>query len=1027
MAERITNPSTAVMRLTSSYASDDLRRLGWDGNTECDRELRWTIAGCGDPDLALNTLVRLVDALEEQGEHEKDKFLGDLASDHTLRVRVIALLGGSTALGDHLVAHPCLWSVLADPIPDYSEIIATMLRSVEAVPVDKNASGDLTTPGTYKSLMAPSDAKLAMKEAYRTLLMRITACDLAGTWAARRGFGAGQPEVSYELASKLLAACADAGLTAALAVAMGSVYKDADPDCELAVLAMGKCGAEELNYISDVDVIFVAEPASPKATRVASEFMRLGSGAFFEVDGNLRPEGRSGALVRTLESHLTYYERWAETWEFQAQLKARPMTGAMHLGKAYVDGLAPMVWASSQREDFVPDLQAMRRRVVANVPANLRDRELKLGNGGLRDVEFAVQMLQLVHGRVDESLRVLSTVSALRALADGGYIGREDADVLEDAYAFLRRVEHRLQIQHMRRTHALPGADDDKTWEWLAAMSGFTPSARETAVDALKNRIKRVRRTVTTLHQRLFYNPLLNSVVGLSSGAIMLSKDAATERLRVLGYMHPDRAYEHLSVLAAGTTRKSKLQALILPALMEYLAETADPDAGLLNYRKLAEAAHNEDWFLRILRDEGVAAKRLMFILGTSQYTADLFIQAPEVARLLGDGSAGPKLMEIDMYQIYRSVIATTKRYTDPDKAVAMARSLRRQELARIAAATLLGYVDVPRVCKELSVVWLAVLEATMRGEIRGWLNTQGSTEPPGRIAVIGMGRLGGEELGFGSDADVMFVVEPAEGVEEYDAVKWATRIVDKLRKRLAKPSQDPPLEVDLGLRPEGRSGAVVRTIASYERYYRQWGEAWEIQALLRASYVAGDEEVGIRFLHMIDEFRYPADGATDKQIREIRRIKARVDDERLPRGADRNTHTKLGRGALTDIEWTVQLLIMMYAHRIPELHNTSTLEVLDVFEKLDDPSMISAAEVRKLRDAWITATCARNSLVLVRGKRNDQLPQPGPQLAQVASASGWPPDEYQEYLDHYLRVTRHARQVVDKVFWGEAASYEFE
>ena len=353
-----------------------------------------------------------------------------------------------------------------------------------------------------------------------------------------------------------------------------------------------------------------------------------------------------------------------------------------------------------------------------------------------------------------------------------------------------------------------------------------------------------------------------------------------------------------------------------------------------------------------------------------------------------------------------------------------VARSLRRVELARIAAADLLGFMPVQQVCYELSTIWNAVLEAALRAEVRVWLNEVGEKNPPARIAVIGMGRLGGMELGFGSDADVIVVAEPATGNDETEAVKWAIGIIDKLRRRLSKPSGDPPLDVDLGLRPEGRSGAVVRTIASYERYYREWGEAWEMQALLRAAFVAGDRSVGDEFLAMVDKFRYPTDGVSEKTIREIRRMKARVDNERLPRGADRNTHTKLGRGGLTDIEWTVQLLTMMHAHEFEDLHDPSTLRVLDAVEKHE---LVPAHQAQILREAWLMATDARNALVLVRGKRVDQLPTPGPQLAQVAGAAGWAPEENQEFLDVYLKTTRHARKVVDEVFWGEAESFEHD
>lgn len=1017
-------PSAASLGLTGTHATEDLEWLGFD--TEASVDLLWTLAGAGNPDLALNALRRLAENLGENYAELKSA----LHDDATLRTRLLALLGGSTALGDHLIANPEQWSELTEPVPSSADLFRGMLGCVNAAPAagDQSASEDLSTPGTYRAEITGAEAKKILKSTYRRYVMRIAAYDLAGTFAARKD-QVSLEKLPYEEVTGLLTNLADAALTAALAVAITQIFgedTDATAQRRLAVLAMGKCGAEELNYISDVDVIFVGEPADQKATRVASEFMRIGTACFFEVDANLRPEGRSGALVRTLESHVAYYERWAETWEFQAQLKARPMTGAVALGQDYVDALAEKVWNASQRDSFVDDVQRMRRRVIDNVPKNLRDRELKLGSGGLRDVEFAVQLLQMVHGRSDENLRVLSTTKALQALVEGGYIGREDGQRLIDAYEWLRLLEHRLQLQRLRRTHALPEKEDTKAWRWLAAASGFTANAQRSAVENLESLLRTLRRQISNLHSKLFYRPLLHSVVTMSVDELKLSPEAARNQLAALGYKHPQRAFEHLTSLAAGKTRKSKLQAILLPTLMEYLSETADPDAGLLNYRKLSEAAFDRTWFLRMLRDEGIVAQRLMFILGTSPYTSDLIIAAPDVVKQLSDGTSGPKLLETAPGQVRTALVAASKRHDDPDKAVSRARALRRVDLARIAAADLLGFMDVARVCNELSQVWIAVIQAALLAEVRANLAASETyDEPPARLAVIGMGRLGGHELGFGSDADCMVVAEPVAGIDDADAIKWAIRIIDGMRKRLSKPSGDPPLELDLGLRPEGKSGPMVRTITSYERYYEKWGEVWEIQALLRATFVAGDPEVGEKFLTMIDRFRYPAEGATPAQVREIRRIKARVDDERLPRGADRTTHTKLGRGGLSDIEWTVQLITMEHAHEIPELHNTSTLEVLDVLEKRDDPEIISAENVRILRDAWTMATNARNALVLVRGKRQDQLPQPGPELARVAGAAGWPATEYQEFLEMYLRLTRRARNIVDIIFWGETPSGE--
>jgi [glutamine synthetase] adenylyltransferase / [glutamine synthetase]-adenylyl-L-tyrosine phosphorylase len=389
----------------------------------------------------------------------------------------------------------------------------------------------------------------------------------------------------------------------------------------------------------------------------------------------------------------------------------------------------------------------------------------------------------------------------------------------------------------------------------------------------------------------------------------------------------------------------------------------------------------------------------------------ELLMRAPEGIQSYADGPDGPKLLDVDPEGVARALVASAGRHADPVRAIAAARTLRRRELARIASADLLGMLEVTDVCKALTSVWVAVLQAALEAVIRA--NTPDGGVPA-RIAVIGMGRLGGAELGYGSDADVMFVCDPVEGVDESAAVRWAVTIAEQVRTLLGTPSADPPLEVDAGLRPEGRNGSLVRTLASYETYYAQWAQPWEIQALLRAHRVAGDEDLGERFLLMVDKIRYPPGGFSAEFAQEIRRIKARVDAERLPRGADPNTHTKLGRGGLADIEWTVQLLQLRHADKVPALHNTSTLEALDAIGAAE---LIAEGDVDLLRQAWLTATRARNALVLVRGKPTDQLPGPGRQLNAVALAAGWGSDDGGEFLDSYLRVTRRAKAVVRKVF----------
>ena len=252
----------------------------------------------------------------------------------------------------------------------------------------------------------------------------------------------------------------------------------------LSVIAMGKCGGHELNYVSDVDVIFVHEPvdgageasAAKVAAQLATQLMRACSdytaeGTIWPVDAALRPEGKAGPLVRTMAGMRAYYERWAKTWEFQALLKARPVAGDLALGREFVELVSPMVWGVAGRDGFVSDVQAMRRRVVETIPAKEAERQLKLGLGGLRDVEFAIQLLQLVHGRGDVSVRAPATLSALSALTRGGYVGRSDGEEMHQAYAFLRTLEHRIQLFQLRRTHVVP--TDEASLRRIARGMGF--------------------------------------------------------------------------------------------------------------------------------------------------------------------------------------------------------------------------------------------------------------------------------------------------------------------------------------------------------------------------------------------------------------------------------------------------------------------------------------------------------------------------------------------------------------------------
>ena len=529
--------------------------------------------------------------------------------------------------------------------------------------------------------------------------------------------------------------------------------------------------------------------------QVCSENTR--EGTIWPVDANLRPEGKSGPLVRTIASHRGYYERWAKTWEFQALLKARPVAGDMELGREYAEVIRPMVWSAAQREGFVEEVQAMRRRVLDHIPADRAERQLKLGSGGLRDVEFAVQLLQMVHGRTDEEVRPSTTLSALARLTEGGYVGREDGRSLHDAYSFLRTLEHRIQLYQLRRTHVMP--EDEASLRRLGRSLGYT---RE-PVRELDKQWHYHQREVRRLHEKLFYRPLLSAVAKVRGGS-RLSPEAAQERLAALGYLDPKAALRHLEALTAGVTRTAQIQRTLLPVMLEWFADAPDPDAGLFGFRRISEALGSTPWYLRLLRDEGQAAQWMAQILATSRFATDLLEREPKGVAILGEQE---RLEPFGRDAVQTEMRSAAERRDNAKDAVLAIRAIRRRELLRISVADLCVPFGVAEVGYALTDVTSATLEATLEAAIRG-VETAKETQMPTRMAIVAMGRYGGYELGYGSDADVMFVHEPLPGADAQQASSMAQAVANDVRQLLTEQSRDPSLEVDTDAAARGTSRA---------------------------------------------------------------------------------------------------------------------------------------------------------------------------------------------------------------------------
>lgn len=963
-------------RLLTQDLRLDLDADGW---------LVGALAGAADPDLALAGFVKMA---------PDESLIGELRQDAGLRASLFAVLGVSAALAEHLRRHRADWRLLSGP-------------DARVAPSAGHLRAELLAAATADALPV----------AYRRRLLRLAARDLTGA--------ATLDEVMAELAE-----LAAAALEAALVIARSELGGEAAP-CRLAVLAMGKCGARELNYSSDVDVIFVAEPvagtdevaALQTATRLARGLIRICSGvgpegSLFPVDPNLRPEGRDGPLVRTLASHLAYYHRWAKTWEFQALLKARPVAGDAELGRNYVAALAPLVWQAAERDGFVADVQAMRRRVIDSLPAAQAGREIKLGPGGLRDIEFAVQLLQLVHGRADEHLREPATLPALAALAAGGYVGRHDGADLAAAYRFLRAVEHVLQLRQLRRTHSLP-PDPVVLRQVGRALRSMRYAVGGAAVsghpaDPAAELIEQWRRhaaVARTLHEKLVYRPLLDAVARLPADVIRLTSQAAVARLEALGYRDPAGALRHIEALTTGVTRKAAIQRALAPAMLGWFADAPRPDAGLLAFRQVSEALGTSPWYLRLLRDDALVAWRMARLLASGQYASGLLLRAPAAVAMLADDAELAPREPAGLLAEAQAVVRRRAGAADASGLLA----LRRRELLRTCAADLLGLADVTRVAGALSAVTAVTVAAALELASSSVERVAGCPLPT-RMCVVAIGRFGGREMSYGSDADVLFVHEPLPDADDEAATRAAHAVAEELRRLLGRAGPDPCLPIDAGLRPEGRQGPLVRTLAAYRAYYQRWARPWEVQALLRADPVAGDPGLRDAFRELADDIRYPAGGVDELFVREIRRIKARVESERMPRGVESALHLKLGPGGLADTEWVAQLLQLRHAGSVPGLRTTGTLAALGAAR---DAGLLAATDAHALSSAWLLAARVRNAVMLVTGRASDVMPAAQPELAAVARLLGYPADAWQDLVQDWRRSARRARAVMERVFYG--------
>lgn len=818
----------------------------------------------------------------------------------------------------------------------------------------------------------------ALRRTKQRRLMQIAGADLCG-------------EAPLEEVGRALSDLADGCLQAVL------LHLGAPP--ELAVIGMGKLGARELNYVSDIDVMFVAEGDLGAATKTAERLLSdLGGvspeGRAYLIDANLRPEGRSGALVRSLEGFLEYYRRWAKPWELQALLKARPAAGSREVGRALVESTRELVFPATVEAARVTSIRRMKERVEEHALRSLRRTkaseadDVKLGPGGIRDIEFSVQLLQLVHGGSDPSVRSAATLQAVLELADGGYIAEDDAAGLSVAYRWLRNVEHRLQLYQERRTRRLP--PDAAGRARLAHVMGFRDSPAESAATRFETAHRSVLVDVRSRFERLFYRPMIESLADPAGGR--LSEDALKDRLRVLGFRDVERAARTLGGLVAGTSRRAKLFRVLTPSLLRWLATSPRPDEGLFSFLRLGEVLRDRPEALGMFRDNPPGLELLGRVLGSGRVLGELLSQVPEelqtVAHPRGPGT--PK----DRERLVREAVASLE-WREPERRLDGLRRFKRREMVRVALSDLGGGSDVVAVGAGLADLADACLHAALE-----------DCEVP--LAVVGMGKLGGRELNYSSDIDVMFVHDGDPTIAE----RAAEGLIEAIG---GVTPEGQTFRIDPNLRPEGRSGPLVRSLQSYLEYYQRWSNPWEHQALIKARVSAGSGALGERLIESTRELAFPRQLAAGA-VAEIRRLKARMERERVPRGTDPRRHLKLGPGGMSDVEFTIQILQRAHGHERADMQTPNTLQALEAVRSAE---LLTEAQASRLHEAYVFLSMLRNRLFLLAGRPLDALPVKPEDLEALGIAMGFKDQPRQELEESFLRVTRRARKVAEPFIYG--------
>ncbi len=935
---------------------------------------------------------------------------------------LIVVLGSSPALTRHLVSAGGAWPEIAArwslENPTIEELVA-----LAAIPDGAD----------------PDQLASALRRLARLEMSRIGARDLTGEAGLNETLEAitRLADVSVSLAVEHLRSC--------LASRYGEVRGMDGRPVGFVVLALGKHGGRELNYSSDIDVLYLYEDdeaadgsLQPREffSRLAAEVTRVlgeatDEGIVFRVDLRLRPEGDGGPLINSVANALTYYEGWGDTWERGVLIKARPVAGQLEVGERFIEGVRPFVFRRHLDYQTIEDFRRMKQRIDAEETVRARrGRDVKLGTGGIRELEFVVQVLQLIHGGHDPSVRAAGTRAALDALERGGFIAADEAEALRAAYAFLRNVEHAIQIVEQRQSQRLP--DDAGELRWLARRLGYGCGRRGTpaggdevaAFEADWKRHTDAVRAAFVKFLELRTEETSSADAGDADAVAVLGMlergdyDEAAVVLTDMGFPDGGRAAERLlrlyrgRIAAPASPQRRRAVESMAPALLRATASSADPDSALDRMVDFLTRTGAHTSYLALLSGSPATMEILLSLFATSPYLAAHLVGHPEIIDSLVRSDQIP--VGSDAATIRSQLERELHAAETEEDVLAVLRRFRTTELIRIGMADLGGVLGLEAVHTALTALADACLGAAVEWARRLLEKDVGGGIPVMEFCVIGLGKMGAGEMTYASDLDLMFVYRGDGGGFDAAAHGFATRWAQKTMSLLQARTRDGIVyKIDARLRPSGRSGPLVTSLARFCAYHEREAELWERQAHTRARVVTGPPGLSEIVERTISEFVYGR-GLDGAGVREIDGLRRRMERELADEGPG-VVNIKTGRGGIVDVEFVAQMLLLRYGHEHPEVRRRGTIPAL---EALRDQGLLEAEKADTLLEHYRFLRRLEARMRLERDRPAEEIGTDPRVLAPLARRLGFSGDDPGgELLERCRQVREEVRAVYESVF----------